>query len=163
MTTRNSTKIHSARRELLILGALGCLLLAAPAHAQATSGFTVQATGSVTTPTEVVNFSGPLQINVVTVPDPSGGPTTAVVSLEATDIAGTGATTGTSFINSGEARLTRVLAATDVVQTTFAFYQDVPGGFMKTRTALLTVNLTYDVASGALTGATASISTPSFR
>ena len=161
MTTRNRSGMH---RELLVLvGVLGCLLLALPAHAQATSTFTVQTTGSVTTPAEVVNFSGPLQLSVTTVPDPAGGPTTAVVSVEATQIAGTGATSGTSFINSGQARLTRILAATDVVQTTFAFYQDVPGGFLKTRTALLTINLTYDLATGALSGATASISTPTFR
>src|SRR5690349_8452132 len=104
MTTNKLKTICSARRELLILGALGCLLLPAAARAQATSTFTVQTTGSVTTPSEVVNFSGPLQLAVTTVPDPAGGPTTAVVNVEATQIAGTGATSGTSFINSGQAR-----------------------------------------------------------
>jgi hypothetical protein len=145
-----------------VLGAALALLLAAPAHAQAISTFTVQASGSVATLAETVNFSGPIQITATVVNDPAGGPPTSMVSIDARQVVATGATSGTVFINSGQAHLTRPLAATDVVATTFAFFPSGPGGFLKTRTALATLNLSYNLTSQALTGATATISTAKF-
>ncbi|MFL5312617.1 MAG: hypothetical protein ACJ79H_19455 [Myxococcales bacterium] len=147
----------------MVLGAvLGWLFFAAPAHAQAISTFTVQASGSVTTPTETVNFSGPIQITATVVNDPAGGPASSVVGVDARQLVATGATSGARFINSGQAQLTRVFGATDSIQTTFAFYPAGPGGFLNTRTALATLNLSYNVTTQALTGATASISTAKF-
>ena len=147
---------------MVLGGVLGLLLLAAPAHAQAISTFTVQASGSVTTPTETVNFSGPIQLIATVVNDPAGGPPTSVVSVDARQLVATGATSGAVFINSGQAQLTRVFAATDAIATTFAFFPPGPGGFLKTRTALATLNLTYNLTTQALTGATATISTAKF-
>ena len=150
---------------LAFAGLLGCLLFGAPARAQAisTSTFTVTAAGSVTTPAESVAFSGPIQIASTIVPDPAGGPTTAVVNIDARQLTGLGAITGTAFLNSGQANLTRTLVASDVIQTTFSFFPSGPGGFLKPRTAVLNLTLTYDLISGALTAATASIATPTFR
>ena len=146
----------------MVLGCMLGLLLAAPAHAQAISSYTVQASGSVTIPAETVNFSGPIQITATVVNDPAGGPPTSVVSIDARQLVATGATSGTVFVNSGQAHLTRPLAATDTIATTFAFFPSGPGGFLKTRTALATLNLTYNLTTQALTGATASISTAKF-
>jgi hypothetical protein len=152
-----TTKLVSA-----IAGVLGCLLLGAPAYAQATSTFTVQASGTVTTAPESVTFSGPIQILSTIVTDPAGGPPTAVVNIDARQLTARGASSGTVFLNSGQAHLTRPLVATDMIQTTFSFFPTGPGGFLKPRTAVATLNLSYNLATGALTAVTASISTPNF-
>jgi len=81
-----------------------------------------------------------------------------MVSIDARQVVATGATSGATFINSGQAQLTRIFGATDVIATTFAFYPAGPGGFLKTKTALATLNLSYNVTTQALTGATATIS-----
>jgi hypothetical protein len=45
----------------------------------------------------------------------------------------------------------------DVVETTLAFHKDTPNGFLTAKTAKLTLNLSYDTVTGALTGATAAL------
>jgi hypothetical protein len=148
---------------LTIAGLLGCLLFCAPAHAQAANTFTVQASGTVTTPAEAVAFSGPIQISSTIVTDAAGGPPTSVVNIDARQLSALGATTGTVFLNSGQANLTRPLVASDVIQTTLSFFPGGPGGFLKPKTAVLNLTLTYDLLTGALTAATASIATPTFK
>jgi len=144
---------------LMAGAALALAFLSSAAHAQAVSSFTVQASGTVTSPSgESVAFSGPVQVTATVVTDPAGGPPTSVVSIDARQLVATGATSGAAYVNSGQANLTRPLAATDVIQTTFAFFPDGPGGFLKTRTALLTLNLAYNLATSALTSASGSIS-----
>ncbi|HZX93401.1 MAG TPA: hypothetical protein VFE90_02720 [Myxococcales bacterium] len=154
----NTTKLILTAASLL-----GCLLLGAPANAQATSSFTVQTSGSVTTSSETVNFSGPIEITSTIVTDPLGGPPTAVVSVDARQLVAQGATTGTLFLNSGQAMLTRELLSTDTIQTTFSFFPPGPGGFLKTKTAVVNLTLTYNLTTQALTNATASITTPTFH
>ena len=150
---------YFSRMSLLLGGVLGCLLLAAPAHAQAVSTYTVQASGSVLTSTESVVFSGPIQVTATVVTDPAGGPPTSIVSIDARQLIATGSVSGTVFVNSGQANLTRQLVSPDVIRTTFAFFPSGSGGQLKARTALATLNLSYNLATGALTGVTASIST----
>lgn len=149
-------KLLANLRLFLALGA--CVLMSGPARAQAVSTFTVQATGSVTSVTDSINFSGPVYVSATIVPDPAGGPATAVVSVDARSLVATSAVTGATFVNSGQARLTRVFGASDVIKTTFSFFPPGPGGFLRGRTALVTLNLTYDLTTQALTGATAAIS-----
>lgn len=159
------TNAISARLQLLL--SLSCLSLpAAPAFAQATSTFTVQAQGRVGSTTQVaataaspetVSFSGSIRIISTVVLDPAGGPPTAVVSIDARQVSGKGLTTGTIYSNSGQANLTRRFAASDLIKTTVAFYPSGPGGFLKARTALVTVNLTYNTTTRALTAVSASI------
>jgi hypothetical protein len=146
---------------------LGCLFLAAPAFAQAVSTSTVQVAGTVggaktaaasTGSTgEAVVFSGPVQVTCRVMTNPAGPPTTTVVSIDARQVQGTGASTGTVYANSGQANLTRPFAATDQIQTTFAFFPSGAGGYLKARTALLTLNLTYDTTTLALTGVSGTI------
>ena len=136
---------------------LGCLLFAAQARAQVISTLTVNASGTVATATESVVFSGPMTITTTVVADPAGGPSTSVVSIDARQVVATGALSGSVFINSGQANLTRQLVSLDVIRTTFAFFPSGSGGHLNTRTALATLNLSYNLA-GTLTGASASIS-----
>jgi hypothetical protein len=140
------------------LAVLGGLLLAAPA-ARAQSALTtlspsvrgvVSAGGG-----ESVACAGPVSVTTRQVT-----PTGVVVAVDARGLTCTGLTTGASYSNTGVANLTRSLAAQDVVRTTFAVYRDVPGGFRSARTALLTLTLTYDLVTGAATGATGAVGDP---
>jgi len=145
-------------------GVLGGLLLAAPpAYAQsAVTSATPTASGTVgSTPpltdrpgvpvdpaaSESVACSGPVKLTTAAVSDPTMPPG-VVVSIDARGLTCIGQVTGTKYVNSGQANLTRLLVANDVIKTTFAFY--APGGFLHARTAQLTLNLSYDTKTGAL-------------
>jgi hypothetical protein len=153
------------RRVILsFLGALGAILLAAPAaRAQATvSTFTIQVAGNAspvkTGLPETVSFSGPVVITATVVTDPVLGPG-VVVSIDGRGVIGTGQKTGTVYKNECEANLTRPFGASDTVNTTFAFFKDVPGSYMFSKTGLLTLNLTYNTTTMALTNVTGAIGT----
>jgi hypothetical protein len=140
--------------------ALGCalgglLLLAAPsARAQtAVSTITPSVRGTVTAAgAESVSCAGQLNVTArqVTLTD-------VVVAVDARGLTCTGAKSGASYANTGVANLTRSLVSQDVIQTTFALYPDAAGGFRKARTALLTLTLTYNVTTGAISGGTGSV------
>ena len=108
--------------------------------------------------TEPVTFSGPVVVTSTVVNDPALGPS-VVVALDGRGLKATGGTTGTVYINECEANLTRPFGATDVIKTTFAFYEDKPGGYLNAKTAMVTLNLTYDTATMALTKVIGSVST----
>jgi len=174
------TKAISARLPVVLPMLLGCLLLAAgPAFAQtATSTFTATSSGTVGTPApapapapapgdgtapppiskgpEAISCSGPVKIATAAVSDPTLPPG-VVVTVDVRGLSCVGQTSGATYVNSGFANLTRPLLATDLVQTTFAVYPDTAGGYMDARTAMVTLNLTYDTITGALTTALASI------
>jgi hypothetical protein len=157
-------------------GAAGGLLLAAtPAHAQATasSTYTVAVTGTLGAPSpggtaaspgalpvaqEAVTCTGPLKLSAVTVRD-SIMPPSVVFSFDSRGLSCVGQTSKIAYLNSGQANLTRPLVPTDVIETTFAFYQNVPGGYLKARTAVATLNVSYNTTTGALASATGSIKT----
>jgi hypothetical protein len=148
----------------------GLLLTATPAHAQATasSTYTVPVSGTLGTATapgarappgapEVVSCTGPLKISAVAVRDPIMPPS-VVFSLDARGLSCVGQTSKIAYINSGQANLTRPLLASDVVETTFAYYQNVAGGYLKAQTAVAILNVSYDTTTGAITRASATIS-----
>ena len=159
MTDTNSSRLPIAFSILL-----GVLIAAAPTHAQTSvsSSFTIAVSGTAsavkTGLAETVAFSGPLIIKATVVNDPTLGPTVAIF-LDGRGVAGTGNKTKAAYANTCVANLTRPFGPTDVVQTTFAFFQDVPGGYMSSKTGLLTLNLTYNVTTQALTNVTASLGT----
>ena len=142
----------------------GLLFAARPALGQAvsTSSFTIQISGTAsavkTGLAETVMFSGPLIVTATVVNDPTLGPTVALW-VDGRGVTGTGNKTKTAYANTCVANLTRPFGATDTVQTTFAFYQDTAGGFMSAKTGLLTLNLTYNTTTQALTNVTASVGT----
>jgi hypothetical protein len=84
-------------------------------------------------------------------------PPQVVVSVDTTSLSCVGMTTKAVYLNSGQANLTRPLVASDTIQTTFAVYPNTAGGYMNARTAMVTLKLTFDTTTGALTSASASI------
>jgi hypothetical protein len=164
-------------------GVLGALLLAVPsALAQTTvSTFTIQVSGTAsavkTGLKETVSFSGPLVVTTTVVTDPSASTPTAttttlppsvVVSIDGRGVVGTGQKTGTKYVNECEASLTRFFAATDAVELTFAFFPapsssdanaGLIGSYLSSKTGLVSLNLTYDTTTMALTNATAAFGT----
>ena len=85
-------------------------------------------------------------------------PPSVVFSLDARGLSCVGQTSKIAYINSGQANLTRPLVANDVIETTFAYYQNVPGGYLKARTAVAKLNVSYDTTTGAVTSAIGTIS-----
>jgi len=160
MTNPISSRLPIALSVLLA----GLLLGAAPAVAQtkAVSSFTIQVAGTAsavkTGLQETVAFSGPVIVTATVVTDPALGPTVALF-VDGRGVTGTGNKTKTTYVNNCVANLTRPFGATDVIQTTFAFFQNTAGGYMSAKTGLLTLNLTYNTTTQALTNATASVGT----
>jgi hypothetical protein len=175
-TERNMKMRRSLSTAVLrfVGGAIGGLLLTATAaHAQATasSTYTVAVSGTLGTPSktgsaaspgttatapEAVSCTGPLKISAVTVRD-AIMPPSVVFSFDSRSLSCVGQTSKIAYVNSGQANLTRPLVASDVVETTFAFYQNVAGGYLKARTAVATLNVSYDMTTGAITAASGTI------
>src|SRR3989440_7126193 len=162
-TERNMKKSRGTILSLLG-GVVGALLLAAPAaSAQSTvSTFTLQVAGTAsslkTGLPETVKFAGPVVITATVVTDPTLPPG-VVVAIDGRGVVGTGQKTGKTYKNEAEANLTRPFGPTDTINTTFAFFEDVPGSYINSKTGLLTLNLTYDTTTMALTNATGSVGT----
>jgi hypothetical protein len=158
----NRSKSRSRPSMAAVLGLAVAGLLAAPsARAQtAVSAITPSVRGVVTAANaESVTCSGSVSVTAkaVTPTNAAVTPTSIVVGVDARGLTCTGVTSGASYANTGVANLTRVLVSQDVIQTTFAVYPDVPGGFRSARTALLTLNLTYNVSTGAISGGTGGV------
>jgi hypothetical protein len=171
MKTERNMKTHRSLSPVVLwLLAVGGLLLATPAHAQATalSAYTLPISGTLGTLTppgakpppgapEAVSCTGPLKISAVAVRDPIMPPS-VVFSLDARGLSCVGQTSKIAYINSGQANLTRPLVANDVIETTFAYYQNVPGGYLNARTAVAKLNVFFDTTTGAVTSALGTIS-----
>lgn len=107
---------------------------------------------------EAVTFSGNVAIHATVVTDPAV-PTGVTLFVDGKGIRGVGNETGTAYVNSCEANVTRLFRPTDTVTLTFAFFEDKAGSFLKSKTGVLTLNLTYDEATRKLTRATGSVRT----
>jgi hypothetical protein len=122
---------------------------------------TVQTSGSAdsakTGLAESVAFSGPLVINTYVVTDPDLGPST-VVQVDGKGITGSGTTSKTAYLNGCEAILTRPFAAKDHIELTFTFFDEASDSYLRAKTALVTLDLTFDTTTKQLTGATSVVS-----
>jgi hypothetical protein len=148
------------KRWILVAGAAALLLEPAVAAGQvAASSVKVNVAGAVTAAgAEPVVCSGQASVTTTAVTDPSLKPF-SVVSVDVTGLACTGQLTRARYVNTGQADLTRPLAATDVVETTFAVHPDAPDGHLRARTALLRLTLVYHPVTGALLSAAGTIGT----
>ena len=149
---------------LFFAGVAGAgVLFVRPAYAQTTvSTFTVQVSATLpalqTGLSESVTFSGPLRVKATVVTDPAL-PAGVVVLVDGRGVIGKGVTTGATYNNTAFANLSRRFAATDTVKTTFAFFAAGPGSHLRAKTALLTLNLTYNTTTMALTSVTSTLGT----
>jgi hypothetical protein len=147
----------------LFVGALGTLFIAvSPACAQTSkvSTFTIQVSGIAsalkTGLGEAVTFSGPVVVTTAVMTDPVRPPI-VFVTIDGRGVKGIGRKTGITYLNECEANLHRRFAATDVINTTFAFFEDEPGSYLTSKTGLLTLHLTYNTTTLALTRVTANV------
>jgi hypothetical protein len=120
----------------------------------------VPVTGVVTGGAESVSFSGKAKVsaNVVTDPD-FGGTPTVVLSIDLSGLSGVGASTRKKYVTADGEVINRRLAAGDIVQYTFPFYENGASA-MSARVGSVSFNLSFDVNTLMLTGATGSIGSP---
>ena len=95
---------------------------------------------------------------MVTDPD-FGNPPTVVLSIDLSNVSGVGSSTGKTYVTSSRAILERRLTAADTVQVAFPFFPS-GGSAMSARVGMASFNLSYNVNTGMLTGATAGIASP---
>ena len=107
---------------------------------------------------EAITFSGKVVINATVVTDPAL-PTGVTLFVDGKGIRGVGSETGTVYVNSCEANLTRLFRPTDKITLTFAFFEEKTGAFLKSKTGVLTITLTYDEKTRTLKSATGAIGT----
>ncbi len=163
-TERKMKKTYRGVILSLLGGIVGALVVAVPAaRAQSTvSTFTIQVSGTAsslkTGLPETVKFAGPVVITATVVTDPTLPPG-VVVSIDGRGVVGTGQKTGTVYKNECEANLTRPFGPTDAIEMTFAFFKDAVGSYLASKTGVLTLSLTYDTTTMALTNATGAIGT----
>jgi len=120
----------------------------------------VPVTGIVSGSPESVSFSGQVQVNASVVTDPDfGSAPTVVVSFDLSTITGVGSSTKKKYVVTNQEILTRKLTAADSVQMTFPFNVS-GGGIESSSVGLASFNLSFDVNTMKLTGASGSIASP---
>jgi hypothetical protein len=117
--------------------------------------------GSVTGSPETVSFSGSVSINSTRVSDPDFfRPDAVILSVDLSGMKGKGMSTGKVYVVSNQEIITRPLIAGDNIVVTFPFSASGSTMTMSPRIGAATLALTFDVASGALTAAQATVSNP---
>ena len=147
---------EAATTETIAAEPVGVTVTPSQATTQVSGSATASKTGLAGT--ETVTFSGNVVINASVVTDPAL-PTGVTLFVDCKGVQGTGAETGTVYINSCEANVTRLFRPTDKITLTFAFFEGKPGSFLKAKTGVLTLNLTYDEKTRTLTKAIGAVGT----
>ena len=120
----------------------------------------VPVTGVVTGGAESVSFSGKAKVNANVVTDPDfGGTPTIVLSIDLSGLSGVGASTKKKYVTADGDVINRRLAAGDIVQYNFPFYES-GANVMSARVGSVSFNLSFDVNTLKLTGATGSVGSP---
>jgi hypothetical protein len=120
----------------------------------------VPVTGVVTGGAESVSFSGKAKLNADVVTDPDfGGAPTIVLSIDLSGLNGVGAATRKKYVTADGEVVNRRLAAGDIVQYTFPFYESGAGA-MSARVGMVQFNLSFDVNTLKLTSASGSVGSP---
>ena len=142
-----------------LFGLTVALLLAVPAARaqEAESTFKTRVSGKLVGAPEDIKCSGPVKLSVMVQNDP-GKQANAIVTVDTQDLKCRGVRTRTPYVNSGHSILTRLLSPTDVTETSIAVYPDTSDGHLNARSALLSLKLSYDVATGALRDASVALS-----
>jgi hypothetical protein len=121
----------------------------------------IAVSGTVTGAPESVYFTGPVQVSTrPAAARIAGGKARVVVSIDLRQLSGRGVSTGATYVSSGQANLTRVFGASDQIELTFPFALSGVGPAAPERTGVATFVLAYDVTTGVLTSAAATIATP---
>lgn len=120
----------------------------------------VSLSGTASGVSESVRFSGQAQVSARVVTDPDfGGQPAVVLTIDLGNVSGVGTSSGRKYVTTDREILTRKLAAADTVEVNFPFYQ---AGTSASAAAvgLASINLSFNVSTLKLTGATGAISSP---
>lgn len=149
-------------RTLAALLALTLLVAGASAAVQ-WSSTTVPISGTVTGRPESVSFSGRVHIQSRLAVDPEDSRRNKVLlQIDLSGVSGVGASTAAAYVVDAQDIVTRGLASSDVVRITFPFHPSSARAVSSSRTGLASFALSIDTATGAVTAARASISSPEF-
>jgi len=155
-------------RPLLARGAW-CLLVAilggllgASTSALAKSSVAIPISGTVDGVPESVSVSGLARITstLVKTDERFHHPPRVILGFDLHNVSGTGVSTGARYVTRSRDEMLRRLVASDVVEITFPLQPKGTSGFTAARAGLASFALTFDVNSGAVTGGTATVSTP---
>lgn len=119
----------------------------------------VKIRGTVTDPGESVSFSGDAKVGTRLAPDPDFGAPSLVMSIDLTGISGWGASSEARYVIEGPEIVQKRLAPSYTVDITFPFYRSTSTG-STARTGIASFALNVNTATGAVTSATGSITTP---
>ena len=146
----------------LLVAMLGGLL--GGTSALADSSIAIAISGTVDGSPESVYVSGLAQITSTLVKtDPKfNHPPRVILSFDLHNVSGKGLSTGAMYVTKTQDDMLRPLAPSDVVAITFPLYPNTAIGFRSARAGLASFTLNFDVTTGAITGGTATVSTPSF-
>lgn len=146
----------------LLVAMLGGLL--GGPSALADSSVAIPISGTVDGSPESVYVSGLAQITSTFVKADLkfNHPAMVMLSIDLHNVTGRGLSTGATYVITNQNEIMRPLVASDVVQITFPFYPNGSGGFTSARAGVASFTLNFNLTTGALTGGTAAVSTPSF-
>jgi hypothetical protein len=172
-----SEKIMNTHRNLpwAAFAALAAMVLAAPSvNAQTISTSTPSATGTVNAlpaatsvksvgsvglAASAVNLSGVVKVIANYIPNPDGSLATLAYFIDATGVSGTDSAGDVYVAPSAQANATRPYALSDTLNITLPFFSKARG-MLSARTMLLTLNVTIDPTTHAVSSVTSSIGTP---
>src|SRR5256712_3209954 len=156
-------RTRRTKSALVVLSFLAAVLLAssgdAPAVPLATS-VAIPIAGTVDGAPESVSLAGTLSIVNTLVIDPLLTSPRERISITLVNVSGVGLTSGAKYVAVAEDRLLRRLALSDHIEIMFPFYPATPDGRLSARSAMASITLKFDLPTGALTGATATFSSP---
>jgi hypothetical protein len=130
----------------------------APAAAL-TASITIPISGIVDGQPESVSLSGNLLIESTLVQDPLLTTPKERLTFKLVSVTGVGMTSGQKYVATGEDRLLRLLALSDHLDLMFPFYRQSDGP-RSARAAMASITLKFDLVTGAVTGVTATFTSP---
>src|SRR5438445_224711 len=130
--------------------------------ALAASFVAIPISGTVDGGPESVSVSGLARITstLVKTDERFHHPPRVILGFDLHNVSGTGVSTGARYVTRSRDEMLRRLVASDVVEITFPLQPNVVKGFTAARAGLASFTLSFDVNTGALTGGTATVSTP---
>jgi len=152
-------KAHRRSSTPVVLSILAGILAGVPSSGVAGTPTTlvIPVAGTLNEAPENISLSGVARITSTPLSQSTPGRPRVVLSIDLRDVSGQGLSTGTTYVSTGEANLTRLLVPSDLVEVTFALVPSGPGGILSARTALASLTLTFDLTSGTLTAASGTL------
>ena len=150
--------VLSSAFALAIAGAAGMAWIGggASAYAEPMNFRLVDVNGTVTGSPESVAFSGKAKVGSRLAPDPDFNVPRYVLTIDMSDVAGTGSLTGKKYLVPTEEVVQRRAAASHVVTFSFPFVEIGRPG-LEARAGKVSFTLSFDVNTGVVTAASASV------